>query len=127
METVEDVTKEIHEFVKNRGGWIELTEFDQEINGLSRRLIAALYNQHGETWLGIFNQYPPHKTVVLQKYDPEITVLNFACDFAIPHYDAEIVNMIEMYNRPDAWDAGYWLKMAIERVKDLGGVYAHWQ
>ena len=108
-----------------------LPEADDSINNASRRVVKAMYEEHGECWLGTINYGDDRGKAnkVLQKWDGERTVLNFECAFVIPKYDEELVKLI--IERDQAAYEG--TKKDAERMDaifdhfiKLGGHYLHW-
>lgn len=119
-----------HEVTKQLNEQGCLNESDNNVNDASRDVIASMYEEHGSCWLGRINLYrddPDQR--VLVKYDPNETVLNFACSFVIPVYNKKLVELIEArHNTPYTTASNdYKLITAImEHIETLDGVSIFW-
>jgi hypothetical protein len=111
-------------------------EADDDLNNASRRVVDAMYETHGEAWLGHVNLYGDARVKngggrddqICWKWDGSL-VCNFSCAFVAPRFDAELVRLIRER------DLGPYAGVAADvprvdaihvRLAEIGGVTLVW-
>ena len=106
-----------------------LTEDDQEFNDLQRQIIQAMYDEHGEAWLGKINLYSNDGGhLVIWRWSGE-TVYNFECSFVLPRYDSELYRLIMERHRAEyvrTKKDSERLEPIMSRITELGGSHLVW-
>ena len=91
--TIAELERETTEYLQLHEGMPN--EFDQSINGISRKKIDAMKNQYGSAFLGKVTRYAEDKgKPYLCEYLGQ-KVFNFEYGFVIPEYDEELIRLIK--------------------------------
>jgi len=133
MKKLEKANAEMTEIFKRArtNGDFGPSEFDQDTNDVTRDIIAAFREQHGQCWLGKINLYGDerkHTGEILKQYLGGI-VYTFSCSFIAPLYDQTLVDLI--HQRDIAPYTGTKKDMArineiSDRIDAIGGQFVHW-
>lgn len=96
LDTLETLTGK---YLQRNGGWP--SEFDFEINQISRAKIDAALELWGDCYLGNVNLYDDArgKPYRLTRYTGKETIYNFAFSFAVPTLAPELCRLIEERDR----------------------------
>jgi len=94
---------------------------------LQREKITAIYNHHGEAYIGKINFHADkHKNLsadaVLTKYSGEI-IYNFDAAFVLPSEDVELAEMIVKWNKNPILSN---LKAIMGKIDATGGLILLW-
>jgi hypothetical protein len=105
-------------------------EADDQLNNASRRLVAAMHATTGQAWLGKMNRSREERACEespLTKWD-EGPIYNFAADFVLPRYDAEVerLMLVRETGEYSAQRDAARIKQVFERVALLGGETLIW-
>lgn len=108
-----------------------LPESDETLNEANRRVIRAMFDTHGEAWLGYINLHGgdrgnPEKA--MWKWDGS-TIYTFGCSFVLPKFDEELLRLImerdgAQYKTTDA-DVSR-IDAIMDRIEIAGGVHLMW-
>lgn len=133
MNELQNCKKEITDiFIQSfKNGDFGPTEFDQEVNTISRHLISAYHEHYGRCFLGKINLYDKdrgNRDAILTEYKKQF-IYNFAYSFIIPNYDQELIDLI--YNRDitpytGTKDDSVLIDAIFKRLESIGGLYLHW-
>jgi hypothetical protein len=109
----------------------EPTEFDYELNSVTREKIAAFAREHnGICFLGKINRYKGEDDdkPYLAQYTGQL-VYNFEWRFAIPVHDQALVDMIKQREKgpyTTAIDDCKLIDGIFDRIEALGGIMLNW-
>ncbi len=116
-------------------------EADDRLNESCRHVIQAMFDTHGEAWLGNINLYedghqpedddgfePPHRNEAMWLWSGK-RVLNFGCVFVLPKRNETIEKMI-LSRRDARYLSGEEdcrrIAEISKAIKDAGGIYLCW-
>jgi predicted MPP superfamily phosphohydrolase len=134
MKTLEELNTIENQFIKNCGGYWNVTEFDHKQNTISRNKIRTLKNQYGKCFLGNINYYDEQRKnidnePILKEYKKGM-IYNFSCAFAVPVHSPELVELIRNYNKSHDPFNGKLIMQEIEeifnKVEELNGINVRW-
>jgi len=124
MKNLKELNTIENQFIMDRGGVWNITEFDQKQNTISRNKIKAFRTENGACFLGKINRFEG-----LKEYTSGM-VYNFEYDFAISEYNTELVMMLESYNSPnDGYDGKKAMRNIEEifnKIEELNGTILNW-
>lgn len=98
QEKLDQLLTKRSEFIRSRGGYWEMNEFDQGINDINREIIAVFYELYPDAWVGNVNQYENNNQPIMKKYSGEF-IHNFEWDFIIDKYSIDLTDRIIAYNK----------------------------
>lgn len=126
METLQEIKKQETEVFRRSGGMP--TEFDGDLNDITRNKIYTFANENGgECCLGRVNLYSDN--TILKMWSKDFMIYNFDYTFAIPKHDTQLETMIrERSNTPYTGTKNdYVLVNAIMgRIEELRGINLFW-
>jgi hypothetical protein len=120
----------VNEMVKwHWDGWFNFPEADETINNLSRFVIDAMQQEHGEAWLGKINLYNDgDRARPIWKWEDE-TVYNFGASFVMPRDDQVLRDLILARDAAEyttAVDDMERLDVIMDRIVEVGGITLVW-
>lgn len=130
--TLEEITKEEQRYFfrddgdgKTRFEWP--SEFNTEINNISREKLNAYTELHDNVWVGNINRCEKEQTWLVKFVGQPI--YNFEYTFAVPHCDTTLIALLIMHARIKYTDG----KACMERISNianriqlLGGINLFW-
>ncbi len=127
MKTLAELKQAEREYIKQIGGYWEMSEFDRRINKFSRAIVRAFRREHGEAWLGNVNLYDDQSAGFVE-YVKGI-VRNFEYRVLLPRHDQQLTDMIQA--RADAPYTGTkadgdLLDPIFDRIEAIGGICLNW-
>jgi hypothetical protein len=123
MKNLSELKNIENDFIRSHGGILNITEFDQKQNTISRNKIRAFKSEYGTCFLGKINRFEG-----LKEYTGGM-VYNFEYDFCIPEYDNKLVEMIENYNNPKPLNSKVIMNEInhiFNRIEKLNGITFRW-
>ena len=105
-------------------------EADGRLNDASRRVVAAMHEQHGQAYLGLINRTPGERLQRLPvwRWDGE-EVLNFEAAFVLPAFDVLLCELIDRRERRTTGsvrDDAVLVDGIMKRIQELGGEMLVW-
>ena len=131
MNTLEKINARENSFINRCGGVWNVTEGDWEQNKLSRAKIRAIKSENGQCFIGKINLYSEDRKNVdthpiLAEYKKGM-VYNFGCDFVVPKYDQELIDLIRDYNKlKDGNKIKLKLNAIFDKIIKLKGFSLQW-
>jgi hypothetical protein len=112
---------------RDNDGWP--SEANETINNASRAVVLAMFADHGAAWLGKINRARDERSgAPVWAWDGGL-VYNFAADFVVPAFDAELARLIlerEAAVYTSVADDAPRVYAILERVKAIGGLLLFW-
>ena len=104
-------------------------EADENLNDASRAAIEACYQEHGQAFLWIINQWTNVPRPVVSLYNPNSPIFNFSYHAVSSEADPELEHLIEQRNDAPytgTRDDAQRVKAIIKRLEAIGGTMLHW-
>lgn len=114
MERIREVLAAHEQYWRCYGG---PSEEDHSLNDMNRDLIKAMNDHYGQVFVGSFNG-----DLIVAQYHGEI-IYNFAYDFCVPNYDAELENLLQRWKEKHR--ASH-LETIYTRIRELDGHLLIW-
>jgi hypothetical protein len=125
MSNLNELIKLKNDFIRSCGGYLEITEFDQDLNDMNRAIINEYYEQNPKCCVGNINRYK-ETDVMMKEYEGEM-VYNFEWAFIVSIFDQSLLDLIEKYNsRLPQEKITEFLDMIFDRIKELNGITFFW-
>jgi hypothetical protein len=105
----------------NNGG---TSEFDQSINDISRSMIKAFKQEHGQAFLSSINHYPDEPEKIMVEYTGQM-IYNFEY-VIVTVYDQHLADLIREYRTKKLPFIGEWVEKVSARVQKINGVFLIW-
>lgn len=107
-------------YLQNIGGPWNLTEFDRMPNKISRAIVRAMREEHGEAWLVKINPDGDQRAIWQYNYG---VVHNFEADIVLPAYDIDLAIALWGYNGAPTISR---INAIFDRAEVLGGICLIW-
>ena len=120
---MEELLKEMKEYVASQGGYKYIVEGDENLNSLNIKIINAYKKKHDSCCL--VKIHPENNEDCVTPYTDQV-LKNFACDAVIPENNKILHDLIILYNQPRNKSVELFSTI-MDSIEENGGIFFIWK